>query len=50
VSPRDAREARRVVEAALDHAAHVVGGTRWPWNARLSKWLDVLLTLEAAGR
>jgi hypothetical protein len=39
----EARAARRIVEAALQHAG-------WPWNARLSRWLDALVLLEEAGR
>jgi hypothetical protein len=42
VTARDAREARRRAELALDHAG-------WPWS-RLSYWIDLLLELEAAGR
>jgi hypothetical protein len=42
VTARDAREARRVVELALDRAG-------WPWS-RLSYWIDLLLELEARGR
>jgi hypothetical protein len=33
-----ARAARRDVEAALDNS--------WRWNIGLSRWLDVLITLE----
>jgi len=36
---RQAREARGVVEAALD-------GVGWRWSRRLSLWIDGLLVLE----
>jgi type I site-specific restriction endonuclease len=39
----EARAARRIVEAALQHAG-------WPWNTRLSRWLDALVELEERGR
>jgi hypothetical protein len=40
----EARAARRVLEAALQHAG-------WPfWNPRLSHWLDALVALEESGR
>lgn len=34
-----ARAARGIAERALDT-------TGWKWNARLSRWLDLLLVLE----
>jgi hypothetical protein len=39
----EARAARRILEAALQHAG-------WPWSARLSRWLDALVGLEESGR
>jgi hypothetical protein len=36
---RQAKAARAEVEAALD-------ANGWPWNLRLSRWLDGLITLE----
>jgi hypothetical protein len=40
---RDARAVRRELEESL-------GGrvSDWPWSARLSRWLDVLLVIEAS--
>jgi len=40
---RQAKAARADVEAALD-----LNG--WRWNLHLSRWLDVLVTLEEAER
>lgn len=37
-----ARAARRDVEAALDVAG-------WPWSLRLSRWVDLLVTIEERG-
>jgi hypothetical protein len=39
----EARAARADVEAALDQNG-------WPWNLRLSRWLDVLVLLEEGDR
>jgi len=38
-----ARAARRDVEAALD-------ANGWRWNVGMSRWLDVLITLEEGAR
>jgi hypothetical protein len=38
----EARAARGQVEAALEAAG-------WPWSARLSAWIDVLVVLEESG-
>jgi len=37
--PREARDARAVVEFGLD-------AVRWKWSPRLSYWIDYLLVLE----
>jgi hypothetical protein len=38
-----AREARRIVEHALDAAG-------WPWSERLSRWIDGLIVIEENAR
>jgi hypothetical protein len=39
---REARASRAIVEQALD----VCG---WPWALRLSRWIDMLVTIEECG-
>jgi hypothetical protein len=39
----EARQARALIELALDGASHA---GRWPWSRRLSLWLDTLVILE----
>jgi hypothetical protein len=45
ISRREARAARGDVEAALDAVASSSG---WPWKPQLSRWIDVLVTIEEA--
>jgi hypothetical protein len=42
VSAGEAREARRVVEAALDASG-------WRWSRRISRWIDALIILAERG-
>jgi hypothetical protein len=43
ITQREARDARREFEASLGERV-----SDWPWTLPLSRWLDVLVSIEEA--